>query len=303
MSAAKLGNLKPHEDWIKKRLCRSYTPRLPDFGDGRGAADYYVGDSWGASDTIKILTSDPQAGKADEGAHFRGLVTQWDRDGNSRRLAARRVETFGQLDALQIEFGVKNQHVMVDSGWENRLIYRECGKRHWFCFRGSDATEILHTEGEGEKRIVHPMPYSQREPASGVVGEAQPKRLAGVRRGALPSGWAWVIVGANPTLYGYLSALLGGVSGRYFGIAKDLIVQGSKDPMEYQTNMPAFIKVIETDKKTGKPKEFWKKVREDHFWDMEIMSIVVAARNGYFPLGKIPVLTEENEPISITNSR
>ncbi len=272
-----------------------YAARLPDFGDGRGAADYLVGDAWEVSDSIKILTSDPQAGKADEGAHFRALVTQWDRDGNSRRLAARRVETFGQIDAVRIEFGVLDQHVMVDSGWENRLIYRECGKRHWFCFRGSDATEILHTEGEGEKRIVHPMPYSQREPASGVVGEAQPKRLAGVRRGALPQGWAWVIVGANPTLYGYLSAPLGGSSGRYFGIAKDF-------NQEYVSSMPAFIKVIEKHKKTNLDVVFWREVRPAHWWDCEVMALVVAARNGYFPLGKIPKLTPEKDSLIITNA-
>ncbi len=287
IASARLGNTEPLQNFAKKQLCASWTNTLPDFGDGRGESDYKVGDIWAVDDSIRIMTSDPQAGKADEGAHFRGLITQWDRDGNSRRIAARRVETFGQLDALQMEFGVKDQHVMVDSGWENRLIYRECGRRHWFCFRGSDATEILHMDGEGEKRIVHPMPYSQREPASGIVGEAQPKRLAGVRRGSLPSGWAWVIVGANPTLYGYLSALLGGASGRYFGIAKDFVVQGSKEPGEYQANMPAFIKVIEKDKKTNKDKVFWREVRATHFWDCEILALVVAMRNGYFPLGKI----------------
>jgi hypothetical protein len=30
----------------------------------------------------------------------------------------------------------------------------------------------------------------------------------------------------------------------------------------------------------------WKKIREDHYWDLEVLSLVIAIRSGFFPLGK-----------------
>jgi hypothetical protein len=44
---------------------------------------------------------------------------------------------------------------------------------------------------------------------------------------------------------------------------------------------------IEPDKKTATVKKIvWKKIREDHYWDLEVMALVIAIRSGFFPLGK-----------------
>lgn len=278
IAAARNGDLKPLEDFEKKRLCFQWRPYLPDWGDGKGASDYNLGDAWECGEYVRILAADVQAGKADEGAHLWALVTQWDRMGNSRRLAYRRVETFGQLESLREEFKVESKNVHVDSGHENRMVFRECGRRKWYATRGSDAAEILHTIERDGKLLSFPMPYSQTEPQSGVVGEKQPDRLKRVRKGNLPHGWAYCIVMANPTLYGYLSALIGGASGRYFGIAKDF-------PAEYTSLMPAFIPHVVKDKQQ-REKIVWKQVRAAHPWDCEVQSLVGAMRAGYFPVGK-----------------
>ncbi len=227
---------------------------------------------------MKVITADFQAGKGSEGAHLWALATQWDRQGNSRRLAWRKVETFAQLETMQIEFSVESKNVYCDSGHENRLVFRECGKRKWYATRGSDAPEILHSIERNSKRIAFPMPYSQTEPQSGVVGEKQPDKLKRVHHGKLPHGWAYCIVMANPTLYGYLSALIGGSSGRYFGVASDF-------PKDYIESMPAFIPIISQDKQ-GRDKVTWKKVRPDHAWDCEVQALVGAIRAGCFPLAK-----------------
>ncbi len=64
MDAAKLGNLKPWEDYEKKRLCKIYVPRLPDFGDAKGNRDYKLGDVWQpGGETLRVLSCDPQAGE------------------------------------------------------------------------------------------------------------------------------------------------------------------------------------------------------------------------------------------------
>jgi hypothetical protein len=289
MESAKLGNLKPHEDWIKKRECRPYSPSLPDFGGGKGVNDYKLGDVWETTEEkIRILSADFQAGSGDEGAHLHALCVEYDRLGNSRRIEYRRLDTFEQLHQMALTLGVreakvdgnltgKGTCVIVDSGHENRLVFRECSKYGWYAYRGSDL-EQFHVATIDGKQVSHPMPYSVPKPESGIVGEKQPDRLRGVAKGALPAGWAYCIVGDNNTLYGYLSALVGGSSGRYFGIASDM-------PEIYVANMPAFIPLVETDKKTNKAKAtVWKRVRKDHFWDCEVMALTLAMKHGFFPL-------------------
>lgn len=279
MEAAKLGNLKPLEDWRKKRECRAWVPTLPDFGDGKGSNDYRLGDVWECGESERFMGIDRQAGKGDEGEHLWVLIVQYDRAGNSRRLAFRKVQTFTQAEALANAFGVTPPNVYCDSGYENRSTFRECGKRKWFTVRGSDETEFLHTKKiNGEMRMIS-MPYSQGELQSGIIGQKADK-LIRQKGSRVPAGYAWQFVQANPTLYGYLSANIGGSSGRYFGIASDM-------PDEYRKNIPAFIMVTEPDKKTGVAKKpIWKKVREDHAWDCEVAALLGAIRAGYHPLAK-----------------
>jgi len=289
MNAAKLGDLKPLEDFHKKRLCKAWRPFLPDFGGEKGVNDYKIGDEWeNPEERRRFIGADYQAGKGDEGAHLHAVCTEYDRLGNSRRIEYRRLDTFEQLHQMAVELGVQeaktdgklngqSPRVIVDSGHENRLVFRECSKYGWYAYRGSDLEQYHVTTIDGNQ-VSTRMPYSKPKPESGIVGEKQPDRLKGVTKGALPAGWAFCIVGDNSTLYGYLSALVGGSSGRYFGIAKDM-------PEIYVANMPAFIAINETDKKTNKPKPtIYKRVRKDHFWDCEIEALALAMKHGFFPL-------------------
>lgn len=289
MEAAKLGNLKPLEDFHKKRLCKAWKPFMPNFGGDKGVNDYKLGDVWETTEEKRrFIAADFQAGSGDEGAHIHATCTEYDRLGNSRRVEYRRLDTFEQLHQMAVTLGVmeaklggkltgKGTCVIVDSGHENRLVFRECSKYGWYAYRGSDL-EQFHIATIDGKQVSHPMPYSVPKPESGIVGEKQPDRLCGVTKGGLPAGWAYCIVGDNNALYGYLSALIGGSSGRYFGIASDM-------PEFYTANMPAFIAINETDKKTNKAKPItWKRVRKDHVWDCEVMILALAMKHGFFPL-------------------
>lgn len=289
MNAAKLGDLKPLEDFHKKRLCKAWKPFLPDFGGEKGVNDYKIGDEWeNPEERRRFIGADYQAGKGDEGAHLHAVCVEYDRLGNSRRVQYCRLDTFEQLHQMAVALGVqeaktdgklngKGSCVIVDSGHENRLVFRECSKYGWYAYRGSDLEQYHVTIIDGQQ-VSTRMPYSVPKPESGIVGEKQPDKLRGVTKGDLPKGWAFCIVGDNNTLYGYLSALVGGSSGRYFGIASDM-------PEIYVANMPAFIAINETDKKTNKPKPtIYKRVRKDHFWDCEIEALALAMKHGFFPL-------------------
>jgi len=261
---------------------------LPDFGDAKGNRDYRLGDPWQPEgETLRVLSCDPQAGKAGEPAHRHALVTEWDRQGNSRRVCYRRIDTAAQLHEMAAEFGVREgvhgSHwpcVIVDSGHEPRRTFRECSQFNWLAFKGSDLQQFHVIHDNDGRTATTPMPYSDPEAQSGVVGEALPKRM-GAKRGRLPEGWAYCLTGHNPELYSYLYALITGTSGRYFGIAQDM-------PEVYVKNQPAFMPVIEADKKTATVKKIvWKKIREDHYWDLEILALVLAVRSGFFPLSKL----------------
>lgn len=306
IEAAKLGNLSMLENFCKKQLCFSWTPTIPDFGDGIKSSGYRIGDEWEVEEAIKILTADFQAGMRGEGSHIWALVTQWDRAGNSRRLAYRKLLTWPQLHAMAEEFkipegkfgrgrpgspnhmpGIK-PHVAVDSGHDNRTVFQQCSFYGWMATRGSDEKEILHTKKSGDGIIQFPMPYSQPERQNGNVGKRQPEKLRTDLGGILPSGWAFCIVMANPTLYGYLYALQNGTSGRTYGIPEDM-------PEEYTSIYQAFIPFLEADKKTNIIKQKWKKIRPEHPWDCEIQALMMAIRLGYFPLA-LPEKVIDLEP-------
>lgn len=280
IESAKIGDLKPLEDWEKKRLCKSWKPTLPDFGEGKGKSDYKLDAIWSVSESLRVITADPQAGIADEGFHIHGLLTEWTRDGSSRRQRYSRLNSFMNLEVMQINGKVRPEHVMVDAGWDARTVFRECGRRQYYAFRGSDSPEFMHepTRQNGGVTIPH-MPYNQPVLESGIVGTGTIQKVRAGGRGC-PPGWCWVITGANPMLYGYVNARITGSSGVYFGIPSDM-------DQCYVENMPAFIPIIESNTKTGQVKKLiWKLVRKSHYWDLEVMATVVACRAGFYPLAK-----------------
>ncbi len=289
---ALLGNLDVMENFVKKQICGIWTPTMPSLGDAKGNRDYRLGDPWQpGGETLRVLSCDPQAGKAGEPAHRHALVTEWDRQGNSRRVCYRRIDTAAQLHEMAAEFGVREgvhgSHwpcVIVDSGHEPRRTFRECSQFNWLAFKGSDLQQFHVIHDKDGRTATTPMPYSDPEAQSGVVGEALPKRM-GAKRGRLPDGWAYCLTGSNNELYSYLYALITGASGRYFGIAQDM-------PEVYVKNMPGFMPVIEADKKTSTVKKIvWRRIREDHYWDLEVMALVLAIRSGFFPLSKLSETT------------
>lgn len=275
-------NLKPHEDFVKKRECRSYRPVLPDYGQEHGSLNYSLADSWGILDTTRILTADYQAGKKAEGSHLWALCTEWDTQGNSRRVAFRKFDTWAQLRQFQLDCGVDSRNVYIDCGYDDRTVFSQCSLYHWYAVQGSSLQQYHTIKVPGETVLGRlqqvPMPYSQAERANGNVGARQPAKLRSQLRGGLPPGWCLKIVMGNDRLYGYLHALQAGATGRYFGIARDM-------PDTYTEGFPAFIPVVQRNKQTNVESVIWRKVKPiDHPWDCEVMALMGAMRASCYPL-------------------
>jgi hypothetical protein len=290
IEAAKLGNLQPLENFEKKRLCKSYVPKLPDFGDTK-TGGYKLGDAWDCGDSIRFLTVDFQAGKRGESSHFWCLVTQWKPNGDSRRVAYRKVLTWEDVRATQLEFDVQSRNVFVDSGHENRTVFLNCSRWKWFATRGTDEDQLYHKVKSKSGVELLAMPYGQATLENGNIGSSN-ARLKGVHlRGVAPEGWACCIAISNPQIYGYLHALHTGQSGRYFGIASDM-------PREYMDGFPAFIPTTETVRKTGISRIFWRKVKAfEHPWDCESVALMAAIRAGFYPLANVRTEPEPEKEI------
>ena len=279
-NAAKLGDLSGIEDFDKKRLCIPWTPRLVSFGKDLGKSDYCKADKWQVDDSVLILTSDYQAGKEGEGSHLWALATQWDANGNSRRLAYEKLSTFSKLREFQLELGIKSNNVCVDSGFDSRTVFRQCSIFQWYAARGSDDEHILHYVKTKNGTISYPMPYSQTERQNGNLGAKRTDKLGVNLSGPLPLGWCLQRVMCNPTLYAMREVLKNGSAGRYFGIASDI-----GDDYTKQAN--SWIQVKQTNKITNIEKVFWKKVApDDHAHDCEVMALMMAMVAGYYPVAK-----------------
>jgi len=294
--SAKLGDLKPYENWVKKDECRAYDHSLPDFENGGVSKLFALGEVMAKPETLKVLTVDRQAGLAGDTAHKWALVTQWDKQGNSRRLAWRRLETDSDIKAMQLEFGVENKNVYLDCGFEKRVVFKLCAENHWYAVKGSDADGFKHPKtvqvGNSKQIIYVDMPYSMAEGEDGNVGAVAHSSGRIRANGALPPGWAARITMANGEMYSLLDALHSGQAGREFEIPADI-------PQSYRDTFPAFRKIFTTNKKTRLVESAWMLVKKaEHAWDCEVMALMAAIRAGYYPLGELALAAANQAPES-----
>ena len=117
MEAAKLGDLSILEDFHKKRLCKAWKPFLPNFGGNKGVNDYVMADKWETGEeTRRFIGADFQAGSGSEGAHIHAICVEYDRAGNSRRIAYRRLDTFVQLHEMALTYNVSEAKTLGKIG-------------------------------------------------------------------------------------------------------------------------------------------------------------------------------------------
>lgn len=72
--------------------------------------------------SVKFLTVDCQA----RAPFFWFVVRAWDENGNSRAVDAGSLETWQDLRDKQLEHGVADTHVCIDSGYDAATVYAEC---------------------------------------------------------------------------------------------------------------------------------------------------------------------------------
>lgn len=279
MAAAKMGDLKKHEDFVKKRECRSYTHQIPDLGIVTPYQDYRIGEIWITEEEKRRIASfDVQdAG----GLHFWAQVDEFIRNGNSRRLNYDRLGTWEACKEYADHYGVAPSDTFVDYGHRDREVFARCSAYRWYALKSGDEEEFTHvvTIGDGshrEKRPV-PKPFSATQTQDSMSGKSK-KNLVIHRNSSLPEGWCYSRLWSKPYLYPMMFALKSGTTGRYYGIAEDI-------NSDYTKQIHSYVPRIDKNKKTGAEKVLWQQVKaQDHAFITSCQCLIGAIIAGYFPM-------------------
>jgi hypothetical protein len=273
IAAARLGDLKPHENFQKKRLACSYTPQIPELGEKSGSSDYGIRDDWGVP-MRKICSFDVQ----DEGGlHFWAQCDQFADDGSSRRVDFKRLETWQQCRDFQLMHKVRDSDTYIDAGHRDREVYAMCAKWKWFALLARDEDSFSHTiidPRTKERRLVS-RPYSTTQLQDSMTGKAG-TRIA-VSRG-IPAGFCLSRLWSKPKIGGLLMSLKSGQS-RYYGIARDI-------SPDYVSQLKSYVYATKATKVNPLASTLYLRQvkKDDHAFSTSSMCLVGAIIAGFFPM-------------------
>jgi len=287
---AKLGTLPPYTDWIKKYEVRTNTGEMPMLGSSYGGRNYRVADVVKTPDELRVLSLDVQEGKNGEGFHLWGLCDQWERSGNSKRVAYRRLASWDEARAMQLEFGVADADVCVDFGHRMREVFSYCEKFHWLAMKSGDEESFAHVIPAkfAQNTIVH-YEYSPTIPQSCTAGKTNSNLVFKGARGIriLPPGFCLSRLWSKPAVYPMLYALKQGTAGREYNIATDI-------GTEYVRQLHSYVPIMPEPKNRNKEpvkkheqrgyRDSWKQViPDDHSFVCSAQSLVKAMLSGFYP--------------------
>lgn len=286
IEAAKLGNLKLHEDWIKKRLCQPYKAEIPDFGQTKKGA-YTSGDVWIVNENkLRVCSFDFQEGHGAEGVHWWGQVDEFCRNGESRRIKFLRLESWADCRAFQQTFNAADSDTYCDAGHRDKEVFAKCSEWRWYALIASDSTHFSHSVTLNGKRMIVPNSYfTQSQPQDSMSGQGAiiaRKRGLHVPKGrALPIGWCLSRTWSKPNV-GFLLMRLKDGKLQDYGIPQDIVE-------DYIPQLNSYVEAIDFNKKLGTRERILRQVKEaDHAFATSSQCLLGAVIRGFYPIAGIP---------------
>lgn len=247
----------------QKRLALPWTEESGAIVNLDQAAPYKLADDWEHEARInprgKLVDQDgaPEgsvpfrtAGIDCQRGHFFMTVRSWAKSGHSRLRFFGKVDTWQQLDDILKAHAVHKALVMIDSGDQSDLVYREGGaKRGWKCTKGSGQLDFTVADRNGTSKRFYS--DKQRVHVPGFPARAE------------------LIVFSNLVAKDILYGLRSRKMHTYAG----------DTPPEYVEQMGAEVRVV--DKKSGKA--IWQLRagrRDNHALDCEVLAMLCAVRWG-----------------------
>ncbi len=266
IAAAKLGNYTLLENFAKKQLCASWFPPLLDFGNTQ-LSDYKVGEVWVVEENkLRVCTFDFQEGKGAEGVHWWGQVDEYLRNGNSRRVDFKRLESWADCRAFQLTHNVLSGDTYCDAGHRDKEVFKQCADFGWYALVSSDDDEFHHSVKQGQKMILVPNPYfTQKQWQDSMAGQ-------GSSRWCISRTWS------KPNIGFLLLRLKDGRCGLEYGIPKDILA-------EYPKQLNSYTEVIDIVKKTGRRGRILRQLSDDdHSFATSSQCLLGAIIKNFFPV-------------------
>lgn len=275
LAAERQGDLKPMEDFVKKRLCMSYTPTLHALGENANSRDYKLGSVWITGEPLlRTCSFDVQ----DEGGfHLWAQCDEFKRDGSSRRVQYAKLSTWGHVRQFQLDHLVESEHTGVDIGHRYAETLGRCSQWKWYGFQATNDPQFFHSVRN--EQIPNRF-YSQAEKHNALIGMRKPERVEIIR--GIPDGICLVRKWSKANVGIVLMRLKSGDSGRYFGIASDITE-------DFTSQLHSYVEALDTNKKTGAESLILRQVKHhDHAFSCSSQSLILAMVAGYFPLSESP---------------
>lgn len=277
IKAATRGDLKPHEDFEKKRLCKSYEPHMPDSGEGQGSDNsaFWISQRSLYPEQLRMCSFDVQD---DQGFHLWAQCDEFLRNGDSQRIDYQKLTSWPEARAFFQDHQTKAFNVAIDAGHRMREVYSRCEEWGCYAFFADDDDEWPHEKPDPRGKQYPPirfmLPYSERTMEDAMVGKPG-KRVP--RHRNIPAGHCLARRWAKYVFGGYLMALKSGKS-NYYGIPKDI------NP-DYVAQLNSHTYVRDLNKKFGTTEMILKQVRkDDHSFSTSSMNLVLATIRNFFPL-------------------
>ena len=256
----KLGDYSPLAEFVRKRLGEFWDMREFQSEEVNLSGSFAMEEEWD-QEFSRYMSVDVQRD------YFRVVVRLWAENGDSRLFYAGELHTWQQLLDLQKRFNINDSRVFIDCGFERYQgeVYRQCADNHWWAVKGDKAqffTWTIIDKRTGRAQQVR-RPYSQVQYIDSGVGLARSKV-----RGARKADLAKRIVMCSDPMKQILHRLRAG-QGASWQVANNA-------PKYYYTEIQNEVFVIEKDKKTGKNKNYFKKLGPNHSFDCEGMQVMAA---------------------------
>lgn len=261
MDAWNRGAIEPLVEFVQKKVPDFWSEQRLLRTDPMARVDYDVKAAW-EEETCRIFTVDRQA----EGLHW-GLIHSWSKAGETRRLWFGQLYSEAEVAAKAEEFKVKPRHVLIDSGYEARMVYAMCARHGWIALKGDAAEFFLHTIRKPCRTPV----TVRRSTAVPTRGDPE------MGTGSQGARFAYLIRWSNPAIKTRLKRLIEGRGGRWILPASTDAAQEE----EYQRQMRAEYAVTRVDAVTGRRRRVWVcPSGNNHLFDCAAMQVVAATLLG-----------------------
>jgi hypothetical protein len=255
----KVGVIDDYRLWVQQREARFWTIKddeVPSFKErkmfGYKMEDFKRGEELEES-VKRLMAVDMQSDC------YKVVIRDFQQGGNSRLVFQGTLKDWGEIAHLQAQYRIKQFHTAVDAGNWTQAVYRECSERQWIALHGSSQRSWVHQDKTAKSQSNKPYSTARQGRVATAPRKAQggrpPKPLA-----------CWYYEWNNLYFKDWLSRLAAG-QGATWEYADDV-------DDEYIQSLDSEVRRMGQD---GKPK--WERIgyRPNHYWDCELMLLVLGS--------------------------